>query len=120
MTGVTDKLTDTDRGILSGCRTILEDKKALDTVILDLAPVNPYFEYFIITTGGSMVHCRALAKDLQRYFAELGRKERSRADLDSPWIILDYDDIIVHVFTEETRAYYQLEKLWADAGRVPV
>jgi ribosome-associated protein len=120
MTCVTDKLTDTDRDILSGCRCILEDKKALDTVVLNLAPVNPYFEYFIITTGGSMVHCRALAKDLQRYFTELGRRERSRADLDSPWIVLDYDDVIVHIFTGEARGYYQLEKLWADAGRVLV
>ena len=120
MTGRTDVMTDQDRDLLEGCRRILDEKKADSTVVLNLAAVNPYFEYFVITTGSSMIHCKALARDLGNHFDELGLKERSRPDLDSTWIILDYDDIIVHIFTEETRQYYQLEKLWADAERLQV
>ena len=97
-----------------GCR-ILADKKAIDTRLLDLKNVNNYFDYFLITTGNSHVHCRSLARELDGYFSSLGLKNNSRPDLHSGWIVLDYNEIIVHVFTSELRDFYQLERLWADA-----
>lgn len=102
-----------------GC-SLLDEKKAIDTLAMDLSRVNSYFEYFIITTGSSNIHCKSLARDLRKFFYEKGVKEGMKPDLNSGWIILDFEGIIVHVFTEEMREYYQLEKLWADADRIEV
>lgn len=104
--------------ILGESYAVLEDKKALETVVMDLSRVNSYFEYFIIATGSSLVHCKSLARDLRKSLNARGLKEGMKPDMNSGWIILDFNGIIVHVFTEELREYYQLEKLWADAERI--
>ena len=106
--------------LLAGCVALLSDKKSENTVVLNLSQINSYFDYFIITTGSSAIHCKAIARDTYNYMSEHGRKTRSKPDMNSSWIILDYDDIILHVFTDEMRAYYQLEKLWGDAQHVAV
>ncbi len=93
----------------------LDEKKALDPVFMDLRKVNSYLEYFLIATGNSQIHCRALARDITRFLHEKGLKEHGEHDLHSEWIILDFSGLVVHIFTEELRSYYQLEKLWADA-----
>ena len=94
---------------------ILDEKKAQEIVLLDLRKVNSYLNYFLIATGNSLIHCRSLARELQKYMYTKSYKERSRSKLDSGWIILDYNELIIHIFTEDLRYYYQLEKLWADA-----
>ncbi|MDR3237540.1 MAG: ribosome silencing factor [Spirochaetia bacterium] len=104
--------------LLRGCAGILAGKKAERTVALNLAEVNSYFDYFIIATGSSSIHCKSLARDISKYMSAHGRKTRSKPDTNSSWIILDYDDIVLHIFTEDARDYYQLEKLWGDAVRV--
>lgn len=98
-----------------GCASLLDEKKAKYIRLLDLRDINSYLDFFIICTGNSLIHCKALAKEAQRYFKKAGLKEKNRPNMMSPWIALDYDEIVVHIFTEETRDYYQLEKLWADA-----
>ncbi len=97
---------------------LLEDKKGRDIVVLDLRKVNSYLDCFIIASGNSTIHCRSLARDLLRTMPLAGLKERNRPDLNSSWIVVDYGDIIVHVFTEEMRDFYQLEKLWGDARAI--
>ena len=114
---IKQQITDTDE-LLRSCVGLLEEKKSEQTVTLDLSEVSSCFDYFIITTGSSSIHCRSLAKNVVRRMKELGRTARSKPDLSSSWIILDYDDIVVHIFTEDMRDYYQLEKLWGDAARV--
>jgi len=103
--------------ILDDCCNLLNDQKAEDTVCLDITKYNTYFDYFIIATGSSKIHCRSLAKHVRELFVKSGYKERSKPDLNSPWIILDFDEFIIHIFTKETREYYQLEKLWATIRR---
>ena len=115
--GIKRQITDTNE-LLRSCVEALGEKKSEQTTVLNISEISSCFDYFIITTGSSLIHCRALAKDLMRRMSEWGRTARSKPDLDSPWIILDYDDIVLHIFTEDTRAYYQLEKLWGDAARV--
>lgn len=100
------------------CAALLAEKKASDIIVLDLRRVNSYLDCFVIATGTSHLHCRALARELERHAAAAGIKQRNRPDLDSGWVIIDLNDIIIHLFTEEIRAYYQLEKLWGDAERV--
>lgn len=93
----------------------LDEKKAIEPVFMDLRHVNTYLDYFLIATGNSQTHCRALARDISKFLYSKGLKESGDHDLNSEWIILDFGGLIVHIFTEEMRAYYQLEKLWADA-----
>jgi ribosome-associated protein len=115
---VTAKADFQTEDILKKCSSILDEKKAEDTVVLDLSEINSYFDYFIITTGNSQVHCKSLARDLEKSLSEEGLKEGMKPDFSSGWIVLDYSNIIVHVFTEDMRQYYQLEKLWGDARSV--
>ena len=97
----------------------LEDK-AKDIRIIDLREVNSYLDYFIILTGNSHVHCKSLAKEARTYLHGEGLREHGRnsVSLDTDWAILDFNHIIVHIFIEEARNYYSLEKLWADAAAI--
>lgn len=105
-----------DRGRLAvECGRFLEDKKGRDVMVMDLRPVNSYLDYFVIVTGNSHIHCRAMARDIRDFLLERGCRERGRASLETDWIVLDFNDLIIHIFTEEPRGYYALEKLWADA-----
>ncbi len=106
--------------LMRGCKKVLDDTKAMDIVFLDLRDVNSYLDYFIICTGNSLLHCKALAREVHKYFIDMGKKERSRTTTNSPWIVLDYNDLIIHIFTKETREFYQLERLWADARKIDV
>ena len=107
------------REVAASCAAFIEEKKAQNTLVLDLREVNTYLDYFIITTGSSMVHCRALARDIRRYMAAMGYKQRNRPETESGWIVMDFDEIVIHIFTEQIRGYYQLERLWADAKKIP-
>jgi ribosome-associated protein len=101
------------------CARVLGEKKADDIVLLDLMGVNSFLDYFLIATANSIIHARALAREVQRYFGEHGIRERNRPLMDSPWIVLDYSEIVVHIFTREGREFYQLERLWEDAKPLP-
>jgi ribosome-associated protein len=100
------------------CLKLISEKKGEDAVFLDLREVNSYLDYFIICTASSKIHCRALAKDIEEFYAAKGQKPRMRPDYDSEWVILDYYGLVIHIFTEQMRSYYDLDKLWADAERL--
>ena len=102
------------------CIMALEEKKAVDTVLIDLKEVNSYFNYFIIATGSSHTHNKAIIKELKKLFETRGMRLLNRPDPDSGWIVMDYNEIVIHVFSKEMRDYYQLEKLWSDAPVVDV
>jgi ribosome-associated protein len=104
--------------VAKNCAHVLVEKKAKDTVIMDLRRVNSYLDYFIISTGNSHIHCTALAKEVQRFFKERDFIGITNPRLDLGWIALDYNEIIIHIFTRELREYYQLEKLWGDADYI--
>lgn len=101
--------------IIRECARLLEEKKGADIVIMDLREVNSYLDYFLIVTGNSRIHCRSMARDLERLAHSRGLGGRVKPDYESGWIILDFSELIVHIFTREMREYYQLEKLWGDA-----
>ncbi len=87
------------------------DKKGTDTVIFDLQGISPITDFFVITTGLSTLHTRAMADHMN------GRENPYHTEgLESGhWILIDYVDVIVHIFTQETREFYGLERLWGDA-----
>lgn len=95
----------------------IDDKKGLDVVLLDVSELLVVTDVFVIASGTSNRHVRTLADDAEGMLKEkLGRRPLRREGREyMRWILLDYGDMVVHVFDQETRDYYQLERLWADA-----
>ncbi|HOQ00380.1 MAG TPA: ribosome silencing factor [Acetivibrio clariflavus] len=94
---------------------ILNDKKAKDVKSIDISELTVIADYFVICSGTSTVHIKALADEveekLQEMNVELLRKEGYNS---ARWILLDYNSVVVHIFHEEDREFYNLERLWAD------
>lgn len=95
----------------------IDDKKGLEVAILDVSELLVVTDVFVIASGTSNRHVKTLSEDVEgRLQEELGRKPLRREGKDhSTWVLLDYGDMVVHVFDQQTRDYYQLERLWADA-----
>ncbi|MGE5299728.1 MAG: ribosome silencing factor [Acidobacteriota bacterium] len=96
-------------------------KKAVNLVVLDLAGLTIIADYFVICSGESTTQVKAIAEFIEHEFSEKGIKLLGIEGLDySHWVLLDYGDLIVHVFEKETRDYYELEKLWMDAKTLEI
>ena len=97
------------------------DRKAIDLVVLDLRPAEGFTDYFVIVTGANTRQIQAISDAIQ---AAVGSKGDKPAHIEggdrAGWILLDYFDFIVHVFSPESRAFYALERLWGSAERIEV
>ena len=95
---------------------ILEDKKARGITAIYVENVTILADYFIICNGTSNTHIRTLADDVEKSLREnFGQVCRHREGYNSAkWILLDYGDVIVHIFNEEERRFYDIERLWSD------
>ncbi|MCP4546181.1 MAG: ribosome silencing factor [bacterium] len=96
------------------------NKKAEDVVILDLRKLSPIADFFVICSGQSEVQVRAIANSIEDACLELPEKAKPwhvEGNDTLRWVLLDYVNIVVHVFRNETREYYSLEKFWGDAPR---
>ena len=97
------------------------DKKAAELVVLDVRAVSSVADYFLICSGRSTTHMETIAEALHLELkAEGVRPLHREGTASSGWILLDYGDVLMHVFLDETRVYYALERLWGDAPAVPV
>jgi len=93
----------------------LEDKKAEDIRIIDISEVSPLADYFVIANGGNRNQVQALADNVEELLGRLGYERRPVEGYDNAnWILLDYKDIIVHIFDRENRGFYDLERIWRD------
>ncbi|MGE5328421.1 MAG: ribosome silencing factor [Deltaproteobacteria bacterium] len=106
--------------ILDSIISILEDKKAKDIKVLEVKDVTLVADYFVICSGTSTTHIKTLADELEiKLEDEKGIKMHHREGYNSArWILLDYSDVIVHVFHQDDRMYYNLEKIWSEAKDV--
>jgi len=94
---------------------ILEDKKAVDLEIIDISEVSVLADYFIICSGTSTTHNRTLADELAFKMGEAGYNMIHMEGYESArWILLDFGDLVVHIFHKEDRSFYNLERLWSD------
>ncbi len=99
----------------------LDSKRGEDIQALRIADLTILADYFVIVNGTSNTHARTLADEVEFVLSQKGvEPERREADTGNTWIILDYGDIIVHVFYKETRNFYKLEGLWADGEPVDI
>jgi ribosome-associated protein len=97
----------------------LQEKKVVAPVVLDISRLTSIADYFIIATGTSSRHVQALADEVERQLGLLKTYPRHiEGYADGQWILMDYGDFIVHLFTPEQRDFYSLERLWSDAGKL--
>lgn len=97
------------------------DKKALDLVVLNIVDLVTYTDCFVICTGTSSPHVGAIVESVQEALLGHGVKPSGiEGKRSAHWVLLDYGDVVVHVFDPQAREYYELEKLWLDAPRVEV
>src|SRR5437667_12353913 len=98
-----------------------EDKKAQDITVLDLRNAHGFTDYFVICSGTNSRQIRAIADAVVDALAAAGQKPAHVEGYDrSEWVLVDYFDFIVHVFSPDTRAFYDLERLWGTAERVEI
>jgi ribosome-associated protein len=94
------------------------DRKAADVVSLDLREISSVTDYFVVCSGRSDVHVRAIVERIETGMAEHGERPLAREGVaHGSWALLDYGDVVVHVFQPETRTFYDLERLWGQAPR---
>lgn len=94
----------------------INDKLGQDIAILNIGKVSSLCDYFIIASGSSSRQVKAIADSVEDTLTETGIEPRGKEGKDTQsWILLDYGDIMVHIFDEENRGFYNLEKLWKDA-----
>jgi ribosome-associated protein len=98
----------------------LSDHQAEEVVMLDIRQVAGFTDYFVIATAANVRHLRALLDAVEADLKRAGvAPYRTEGQADSGWVLMDYGDVIVHVFSPEERAFYNLEGLWGRAG-VPI
>ena len=95
-------------------------KNGTDTLVLEVGPIIGITEIFVITSGRNVRQVRTIAEEIEKQLKDAGQGGPIRIEglSDASWVLLDYADFVVHVFREETREYYNLDRLWADAPRL--
>ena len=101
---------------------VAEETRGIDVRILDLRGITPVFDYFVIATGSSRRQLHAMADEIEAMLKKEHRDRKRGAEgyEEGRWIVLDYGDVIVHLFDAEAREYWDIERLWGDAIQVPV
>lgn len=110
----------TSKELVENIVKILDEKKAEEIAALETASLTVVSDYFVIATGNSGTHVKSLADDVEYGMQQLGVEPDHIEGRATGWILLDYNDVLVHVFTRDNRDYYNLEHLWADAKPVDI
>jgi ribosome-associated protein len=112
---------DTSRTKALSCARAAIDKKAENVKIMDLSGVSGFTDYFVICSGMSDRQVQAIANSVENAMDSAGYNLLcSEGYADGRWVLLDFGDVVIHVFLDALREYYDLENLWGDAPRVPV
>ena len=103
------------------CSSDLEDKKAEDVKVIDIREISPIADFFIIADGMNQNQIQAMrdAVDEALYKADL-KVRQVEGNQSSTWILMDYNDIIIHIFSKEDRLFYDLERIWKDGKEISV
>ena len=106
---------------LAAARTA-EDNRGENIVILDMRTITPVFDYFVIATGNSRRQLHAISEEIEHVLEDELKDKRMGIEgyQESRWILLDYGNVVIHLFDAETREFYALEDFWSEATRVPL
>ena len=98
-----------------------QNKKAAGVVVIDMSGLGAFTDYFVICTGSNPKQIQAIAEEIGLKLKESGELPHSLEGFNqAEWILADYGDFLVHVFSEKARAYYDLERLWRSAKDIPI
>lgn len=96
-----------------------EQKQARNITVLDLREVTSFADYFVVCSGANMRQIQAIADEIHQRLKKLGENPNSMEGYDNAeWVLMDYGDYLIHIFSEKARLYYDLERLWRDAKTV--
>ena len=108
-------------GLIQKIVTILDKKKADDIQVIRVSDITSLGDYFIIASADNVTKVKSLVNEVEYQTKQLGyRPARVEKDASAQWILLDYQDVIVHIFYRQTREFYDLERLWADGETLPL
>ncbi len=102
------------------CAALALDKKALDVKILEIANISSIADYLVIASGQSDKQTQAIAESVRLGLKKFGKTSGIEGLKEGNWVVIDYGDVIVHVFKEEIRRYYDLDSVWSDAPLVKI
>ena len=101
------------------CYKALADKKATDITVIDISELSVVADYFIIASAGNVRQSEALCDNVEEMLGRAGYECRQIEGKSSGnWILMDYNDVIVHIFDKENRLFYDIERIWKDGRRV--
>ncbi len=99
----------------------LEDHKAEDISVIDIREVSPIADYFIIASGNNQNQLQAMRDAADEALYKAGIKvQQVEGNQNSTWILMDYNDIIIHIFSKEDRLFYDLERIWRDGKKIDI
>ncbi len=106
--------------ILTAVFNLLDEKKGISPRILDVSKVSTFTDHFVLCTGANTRHVQALADDVEEHLRKSFNLKPSHMEgySHAQWVLMDYFDFVIHLFSVEARDYYELERLWADAADV--
>jgi ribosome-associated protein len=108
------------REIAAAAARAAADKQAQDVVVLDVHELIVITDFFVLCTGTSDRHVKTVVEEVEKALRDLGTKPvRREGEQEARWVLLDYVDVVVHVFAPAERDFYDLERLWRDAPRLP-
>lgn len=109
----------TSRELLEAAVMILDGKKAENITAINIASISSLADYFLLCSGNSITQVKSLAEELEFKLSQQGiNPRRIEGAQTASWIILDYGEVVIHVFYRETRQFYNLERLWADGKTI--
>jgi ribosome-associated protein len=101
------------------CRELADNKKAEDILVLEVRDLSSVTDYFVLASGSSEPHLRAISEEIIDQLEEFGVSPRARdGTISGGWVVLDFFDVIVHIMRREVRDRYDLETLWGDAPKL--
>ncbi len=112
-------IAEISKAMAKAAAEICEEKKGREISIIDISEISVIADYFVIVTAENSRQVEALSDSLQDSMAKRGyRIRRAEGKPDSGWILLDFNDIIIHVFDKEQRFFYDLERIWSDGKKI--
>ena len=117
-TAIKEVLTSKARALK--CAELALDKKALDVKILEIKNISSIADFLVLATGKSDRQAIAIADSVRQGLKKFGKALDIEGEREGNWIVIDYGDVIVHIFHEELRGYYDLDELWSDAPQIKV
>lgn len=107
--------------LASTCARIASDAKAEDLTVLDVDGISSFADYFVIMNGRSTRHVQGIAEAIENQLrAKRIKPSHAEGMREGMWVLLDFDDVVVHIFYHEQRSFYNLEGLWHDAKKVEI